>query len=83
MNFPIDEHNDIVRRVSSAATPEFLESHDRPGRPFAFRFVVRFGPQLSTPCSRSLEIGPQTRPAHPSPSASLFQHHLRCHTFAR
>lgn len=51
--------------------------------PFTFRFVVGFGPQLSTPCSRSLEVGPHTLPARLAPPGSMFQRHLRCHTFAR
>jgi len=55
----------------------------RSKRPFTFRFVVGFGPQLSTPCSRSIEVGPHTLPARLAPPGSMFQRHLRCHTFGR
>jgi hypothetical protein len=67
----------------AVVAPRYGEESDRSKGPFAFRFIVRFGPQLSTPCSRSVEIGPQTEPAPLAPFASLFQRHLRCHTFVR
>ncbi len=83
MNSPTSEATRIAALETGVVATEIQGSMTTPARPFAFRFVVRFGPQLSTPCSRSLEVGPQTCPANPTPSVSRFQRHLRCHTFAR
>jgi len=71
-----------VAESGNAPTGEVVDAVRSKG-PFAFRFVVKFGPQLSTPCSRSLEVGPQTLPIHGRRPSSLFQGHLRCQTFAR
>lgn len=46
-----------------------------------FRFIVNFGPQLSTPCSRCLGTSPQPLPAVVHASTQLFHRYLRCHTF--
>jgi len=67
---------------AGTAMPRISGENGRSTGPFAFRFVVNFGPQLSTPCSRSLEVGPQTVPPTLPPSPSMFHRHLRCHTFA-
>jgi len=54
-----------------------------PRRSIEFRFIVRFGPQLSTPCSRCLEVSPTPSPPLAPFPAPLFHRYLRCHTFIR
>ena len=52
-----------------------------PRRSIEFRFVVNFGPQLSTPCTRCLEMSPPPSPPLIHSPAPQFHRYLRCHTF--
>ena len=52
-----------------------------PRRAIEFRFIVNFGPQLSTPCSRCLEVSPPPTPSLIQSPGQLFHRYLRCHTF--
>lgn len=72
-------------KLSTAEASRFesrqLPASSAPRRSIGFRFIVNFGPQLSTPCSRCLEMSPPPSPSVVHPTAPLFHRHLRCHTF--
>jgi hypothetical protein len=52
-----------------------------PHRSIEFRCIVRFGPQLSTPCSRCLEASPPATLSLVQFPVPQFHRYLRCHTF--
>jgi len=62
-------------------TQKHLPAAPRPRRSIEFRFIVNFGPQLSTPCSRCLEVSPPPTPPLVYSATPLFHRYLRCHTF--
>ena len=49
--------------------------------PIEFRLVLHFGPQLSTPCSRGLNLRPSPANRAFYNGAHAFHRHLRHHSF--
>jgi hypothetical protein len=59
----------------------FQRDSEPPARrgPIEFRFVLRFGAQLSTPCSRAVEAKHEADHLLVRPAPRMFQSYLRRH----
>ena len=72
-------------KLSTGDTPSLNQKYllpvSTPHRSIEFRCIVRFGPQLSTPCSRCLEVSPPATLSLAQFPAPQFHRYLRCHTF--
>ena len=64
---------------SSPAAPAATESAIPLG-PIQYRFVLKFAPQMSTPCSRGLAIKPRAGRVLARRAPRLFQSYLQRHS---
>ena len=63
------------------ASPHVIRQVQRaPRGPIQFRFVLKFAPQLSTPCSRGLSIKPRYEALAVKPAPRIFQTYLQRHS---
>jgi hypothetical protein len=75
------KENKLSTADTSSLNQKYLLPASSPHRSIEFRFIVKFGPQLSTPCSRCLEVSPPPTSSLVQFPTPLFHRYLRCHTF--
>lgn len=64
----------------SASTSSFYDTSQIPPGPIQYRFVLKFAPQMSTPCSRGLGIKPRAGRVLVRRAPRLFQSYLQRHS---
>ncbi len=82
MKLHLDVGGAPVSDVSESVDVPSHQSEERPQSkgPIEFRFVLKFAPQLSTPCSRGLSIKPRDARMLARRAPRLFQTYLQRHS---
>jgi hypothetical protein len=84
MSSALQARQATVLPPGSLAAPLFDEPRVAalPRNPIEFHLVLHFGPQLSTPCSRGLNVRSSPAPRSLPGSPHAFHRHLQHHSFS-